>query len=568
MPHYEIPQHIRIWIGDRAGQNELDLLPQLRSFEIANPRIDLNGGIHAATGTIKIAGVPTLGWTEDLDPRSNRSRWERGNQIRVQVELSDGTWINHPLGALRLMKRPRPTRGKKGVDLTLSIGDELAYLDANPSPESSSGLLSAAQIVAGVTPTAAINALQSKTSLPTLQDNIAANPLMNGIPTRQSGTRVKQCGAIASAYRNFLWVNGARELRAALCNINRPPDFALDADDYRFEVLDGDLPETDSVTVATTRYVLTQRAAPSADAATDEGLSYSGSIADPFGTPVQTSTMTQPENEVFPTSTSTASITTGSNTKTTYYAGKVFNYSLETQQSCKGLLFPEDFPEDSTLTTAKQVKEQQILTPDGKRVARWVTTEWEPNGLVDPNATDKLALIKTRLIIRIWARHGALWRETTITFDLRERRTTQPSRIGNYPPPQIQVKPEEQEPTEQADSATSEANTDPPKTGSLFRRTYPVFGATQAQELATLKHNLDWGAALPAKWELPITDALITNYHPFLVFDWTDAGVVYRYLSHSHVWLHETNREAIGMAGLFLGTVENGILSPALEVLT
>ncbi|MBE9103354.1 hypothetical protein [Vacuolonema iberomarrocanum] len=568
MPEYRLAKNTRIWIGDRAGANELELTAKLQELEIANPRIDLDSGLHPATGQLTLAGGITLGWTENLDPRSNRTRWQMGNQLRVQCQLSNDTWVPHPLGALRLLKRPKPPRGQ---DFVLSIGDDLAHLDQNPAPESSSGLLTASQVLSGIKPTEAINLLQPRTALPTLVDEIALTPVMHGIPARQSGTRVKQCGAISSAYLHLLWINGSRQLRAALCNVDRAPDFTLSTEDYNWDCTEGDFPEIDQVVVATTRLIKLDRdQADQSGSETDEGMTTTEAITDPYGTPVQTSSTTQPENEVFPTSSSTATITTGTTSKETNYTNDLFNYSLETSRACKGLLFPEDFPEDTTLTDARELKEQQVLTGDGKRVYKIVKTQREPAGLVDPSVSNKLALIKTRQVTKIWREHGdgVQWREQTVTWDLRERRITSPSRIGNYPPPQIQVKPQASEAVEQPDTDNSEANTSPPKTVLTLRRTSPVFGPGQAKAIATLQHRIEWGNALPAKWELPLSDSLIQNYHPFLMFDWIDNGVVYRYLSHSHVFLHSKTSSVVAMAGLFLGTVENGILTPALEVLT
>ena len=94
------------------------------------------------TGLIKVTGQieiqPDLLNPESIDPRINVIRWRPGQPVRLQIADSTGSFVDHPLGHLQILKEPPPLQ--RGGSLTLDVGCWLAWMDAQGPDGDQSGV--------------------------------------------------------------------------------------------------------------------------------------------------------------------------------------------------------------------------------------------------------------------------------------------------------------------------------------------------------------------------------------------------------------------------------------------
>lgn len=120
-------------IGLTIGSDTQDWSDAGARIEIGRDAIG-QSGILAARGTLTIQ--EDLSNPESIRPLNNPERWRPGQPIALQVANDSATLIDHPLGALYILKEPSFDYDS-GI-LTVEIGDALAWFSsAEPSDDAS-----------------------------------------------------------------------------------------------------------------------------------------------------------------------------------------------------------------------------------------------------------------------------------------------------------------------------------------------------------------------------------------------------------------------------------------------
>lgn len=578
-------KRLRVWVSDSVGNRPsgysgtgpIEITELVRSLKLGDKELDifsssgseLEGGTVPVDGVLAIAGNPPIGSTfsnADLETRSN-ALWATGNRIDVQVQLDDGsTYAPFPRGALRILKRPNPPRRIR-PETEIQVGCDLTWLNRDNAPESNSDIT---LDPAGDNPTTVINLLAARVGLPSLVDSIST-PLIRKIPPRQSGTRVDQIGGILLPLLRWAWVDGDRSLRAQLLNLEASPDFTLnttlDASEWDTEI--GAIPEPEEVRIRTTRRITVTRTSPTPKPSEEtENTEVETTVDDPFGDSEFTTTVIRSRGELFPRQYPLGDSTpiTASVAKTIHtYSGNLLTRKVERASGLKGVILPDAFPGDETVVAiASRTTIDYTIASDGylEKVAE--KTE-ELIGTFDTVATPQDGLVVTRIKITTWEPYPSAkgWLEKTVTSDLRERKPAVTSINLVESPPLPETKPQEEEDIEVPDEGTADLEGALPKRPLYLKLRFSTYAEGQANDIAGLMGKLRWAASLPATWDVPIFDGLITGYKPFLIWDWVDIdGVTYRYLSHAHSFEFTQERAIASMQGLCLGKVVGGVLEP------
>lgn len=568
MPLTQTAVKNRVYLQDRAGDNQLEVTDLLLEVGIKNSRLDQSGLIKA-TGTLTLSGIPTIGWTEDLDIRSNFARFAPGSRVIIETRKSNGSYVANPRGALRILRAPSPPRGLR--DLEIQVGCDLAYLDNDETPENNTGLIDSSELATGITILTALNRLGTQIGAPTVSGSMPSTPTIHGFPNRNQGTKIKLMGGSAYAYAYALWVDGSRTIRPAQINLTATPLGTYTAGvDGEFDAEIGDFPPPDDLVVAGNRIVKLTRSSDDIDDDNETGtVTNNATLTDPWGNPSITTSSTEQEDIVFPENPDATSsqITVSTDTSTETWSGKVFSNQVQLHRTCKGLLIPDLAQFDTDLTDAKETTETHLHDTQG--VTEISTVTREPIGLFDPEASAPWDLVISAKVILRWKQQGTGWIEQRYEFDKRQGLSKTSYRSGpNYGPPSPRTKNEETEAVEEPEVGEAGVEAVPPRRKSVIKLIYPTFGSGQIQTLAELNRALEWGAALPATWEMPLWDGFLDSYNPLWIFDWVDQGRVYRYLSQSHAFSFTRDAATVAMEGLFLGEVVDDTLIPPFEVLS
>lgn len=183
---------IRIYIG---ADNQ-EWTQSLVSLSIGHEKRDRRG-ILRITGELVLGR--TLDSPESLNVRVNQARWFRGQVVRVQIQKTDLSWVDHPMGWLYIVKEPLPITPGNPL-LNLQLGCIITLRDfAEPAGDSS-------QIQNGISKsrTEIITDLVSKAGATTFTDTLTDYPLNYPIP-KESGSYINQAGEVAFACLKALY---------------------------------------------------------------------------------------------------------------------------------------------------------------------------------------------------------------------------------------------------------------------------------------------------------------------------------------------------------------------------
>lgn len=530
-------------------------------------------GFNAATATMRLDGEhPTFAF----DPRKN-NRLRPGLKILVQVQLRDGTWINHPRGALRLTAMPKVPHRAKGEPLELALGCELEYANAiaNRGAESELKLFDGIndyvqwQGLGGDSPTELINRIGSAVGIgATLVDAIPGNNI-NRVSPKQDGSQVERMAEIALVRGlHFLWCDGDRNLRATPCNLSASPLLTLDlnADVVDYEFSNPVLPPADDLVVAT-RSVSLSITSPADDIEDDEGLT--SATSDPWGNPETISSTQKTRKQIFPnTTTSPGQLITDSRTTVRDNWGAndlLASTTTEVEKTEGAIARTFETPDESNETTTLRLAERKTVTyfyNASGQVEKIRTVLEEPEGTINAEAPDSFALVESKREVRRWQRHGSGWKAIKESWDARTGENQTDVEINEQvspPAPKTRAKEEVEDGAETGESSNEAI--EPPRRKRVMRLKIET-DSDVANDLAQFLHKLEWGAALPLGVELPVTDYLLQNYYPFFMVDFLDEfGDTYRYLLHQHSFNLTGDGYSMTAEGLFMGVVENGVVT-------
>lgn len=198
---------LKVLIGD----DQQDWSARRKSFDVGFPMRD-RGGLLPITGTLTLTYWQYA--PEDMNPRVNPQRWQRGQVIRVQVLNESGVFEPHPCGLLYILKEPLPPHPDAPA-LTLQVGCKLALKDyAEPANDKSGIVLGTA-----TSRTDAIANILAAAGITTLTGTIPAYPIAHPLP-RLGGSYVQQAGKVAYAGFKALWQDNAGTIQTADLRLN------------------------------------------------------------------------------------------------------------------------------------------------------------------------------------------------------------------------------------------------------------------------------------------------------------------------------------------------------------
>ncbi len=184
-------------------------------------------GLIEAEGTITL--LPIQGYAANFfSPRKNRSQWQRGNPVTVDMQFGDSTWVRVFTGFI--LRRPAtPLRSIGSVNaasdqrLEIPVGCELVYRNRDSEPGDNSGIT----LGTSTTRTAIIgNIWSSIGGSGTWLGAINSYPISYNLP-KHTGSYVSQIGEIAHTGLAGLYCDRNGNLQASTYNLT-PTTFLLE----------------------------------------------------------------------------------------------------------------------------------------------------------------------------------------------------------------------------------------------------------------------------------------------------------------------------------------------------
>ena len=567
----QIARNCTVSIAYANGTGSLSVTAQLIDLVVGNSHLD-ESGLIKVTGKLTLAGRRVVGFSEELDPRINRSRWLRGNRITVQIADSTGALVPHPRGALRILKTPPPP-SLDGGNLEIEVGCDIAYFDSPGLPESN--IDASPTFPAVLTRAIAINYLADKIGAPLLIDSIPEYPLAY-LPSDLDGSRIAQMGGLAFVAGYVLWMDGDRALRAARIDVERSPDYTysaiLDASSFEFRPADETTAENVTVVAPMVTRTIFEVDPPRSDT-TEEG-NYKETVTTSINGDVYFVESRKQLKDLFPTihpnnrAMAIASTTTRSES---YSTEMRLDSEEEMTRSPQGVVLPTLFPGSTTLIDS----ERTITNYEYQNGATYKISvlSYRPAGVAfpfDPLYPVPTALVLVEMDVKRWDvfRDGYQLTQTKLDLTTRKSEATTDYSPTEYTPPAPKYKKADYDQEETPTAGGAEFEQDGGTNSGLGRsRVYRVTGSIsspqQAVELAKTLGQILYARGYPVSWSTAIPNTMLSSYSPLRVWKWIDPKCTSRYMADGDAFAIAPDEATFAADGLFLGTENTpGVVDP------
>ncbi|MEO0533231.1 MAG: hypothetical protein AAF215_05125 [Cyanobacteria bacterium P01_A01_bin.123] len=551
------------------------------------------------SGLIKIEGQieiqEDLTNPESIDPRTNFTRWRPGQSVRLQIQRSDASYSDHPLGYLTLLREPAPPQQNR---ITLDVGCWLAWMDVQGPDGDQSGVS-----VGTSTNTATIaQSLLEADDVPNASINLGSWPYSLAVPVAKDGgsyTGVAGELAYSNDFR-YLYVDKAGVVRSRQLSFtpgNPTVTITLGTNDSVFRPLGNpaspaEVYRADAVgtTLSALANPITDQNVETGDASTlGPGKSGSYTVTTnytdsyTYNPPTAVSRTSQVQVLAPPELVYLDPEGVSGNTQS-YLVTEVKTYDassaphrllniVKTIRRPQGAFNLNASPKtsDRTLTTitttytytndvvSKIVVEQDDLeilhddlsaNPYNTQTVRKSTQTWTPlgNGEFKSNTSNQVAAILSNAATD--TTQTSLW-----ALMVAPPSAPSPGGRGENAPPATEYW--EGPFVEEEQQYIGQATFTHPGGSSGRTRTFPItvpFGFSNAQctTMATLHRDLAVGEYRGMEIKIPITDALIDADFPLFQVDVIDGGTTYKFLANGVSWEHTPTESAVYCQGIWL----------------